>query len=79
MSLGVCQFFTCRSSLGSGFRAQFVHGADPDAYTSLREVLLCSEHEQLCRPIRDQGSGQLFISPEGHVYTSFLFDSILSK
>ena len=66
----------CGSMLGSGFRASFTLGAAVDAARGDREVLLCSEHEHLCRPIRDRMNGRLFVSPEGYVYTSFLMESL---
>lgn len=76
MALGECQYMSCRSMLGSSFRATFVLGSDPAAHRGDREVLLCREHEHLCRPIRDKMNGRLFLSPEGYVYTSFLLDAL---
>ena len=76
MAIGACKYMACGSMLGTHFRASFVLGSDPSAPRGDREVLLCREHEHLCRPIRDKMNGRLFVSPEGYVYTSFLFAAI---
>jgi hypothetical protein len=76
MVMGRCQYMACQSMLGSGFRAAFVLGSHPDAVRGDREVLLCREHEHLCRPIRDRMNGSLVLTPEGYVYTSFLMEAL---
>ena len=77
VALGACQYMACSSVLGSSFRAAFVLGSDERAVRGDREVLLCRDHEHLCRPIRDSMNGKLYMSPEGHVYTSFLIEALV--
>ena len=79
MALGRCQYMACDSMLGSHFRASFLLGSEVSAVRGDREVLLCAEHEHLCRPIRDKMTGRLLVSPEGHVYTSFLMEALTAR
>ena len=74
MALGECRYMTCRSMLGSAFRARFhIGGKRVD-----REVLLCSAHERECREIRDSMEGWLGLTPDGNVYSDIWMESLVS-
>jgi hypothetical protein len=75
VALGKCEYILCDSMLGSSFRASF---AMPGGNRADREVLLCSTHEQECRPIRDRmPPGSLALTPDGQVYSAVWLEALV--
>jgi hypothetical protein len=68
VAIGPCEYMTCRSSLGSAFRAWFEGGG-------LLEVLICPEHEKILRAARERG-GRLAVTPDQAVYLVGWLDSL---
>jgi hypothetical protein len=79
--IGGCQYLTCRSQIGSSFRARFaclestwepdylgrVHVAPPSVGLFIEEVLLCPDHARFCESLRLR-VGELMLTDEGWVY-----------
>lgn len=74
MAIGQCDYALCNSALGSSFRASFVL---PQGTKADREVLLCTTHEEECRPIRDKLPGWLHLTPDGQVYSDIWMEALV--
>lgn len=86
--IGACQYMTCRSVIGSSFRAQFSflrENWEPDyrgrvtlgaakPRLEFAEILLCPEHARLCSSFRY--AGELVLTDEGWVYGRTWLDSL---
>ena len=71
MAIGGCQFITCRSAVGSSYRAFFHRLAGAG---ERKEVLMCAAHERLCDEMLR--GGRLMQSEEGWVYPLPWMDSL---
>lgn len=73
--VGPCQYLTCRSALGSEFRAYFRSVSRQGARHA---VLLCPDHTRFCEELRDESYANLYLSDEGVVYPSLMMESLLA-
>lgn len=67
---------TCRSQLGSSFRARFLLGYEGQQRRVDREVLLCPSHERECRELRDRFEDRLIVTEEGWVVSRITMDAM---
>lgn len=77
MALGRCDYLTCGSLLGSSFRASFRVGWGANSRRMDREVLLCPDHERLCRPLRESMADDLRLTIGGAVFTNTWLEALL--
>lgn len=70
--IGPCEYITCRSMIGTQFRAVFSFMQGSRQF----EVLLCPEHTRLMSMLKEDHPNQLCRTQEGWVYPRMWLDAM---